>query len=149
MANLLQLIAGAAVKDGTLEDNQGLKFVDDGANNTGGWILYLSVDVKGLNTTILRLLFFDNNDGNAGNAEFILEYRAINEITSAIASGSVSFTIPISGASNDLLYSDVDISSWFLSSDTHIELTLGRDSSNPLDTVASDIFFFNGHTIEV
>jgi len=149
MANILQMVAGAAIKEGTLEDNQGLKFPDDGIENTGGWMLYLSAGVKAVIPLTLRLIFFDNNDGNIGNAEFTLNYKAINEATSAITNGFTIFLIPISGASTDLLYHDIDISSWFLSSDTLIELVLGRDSSDLADTVASDVVFFNGHTLEV
>ena len=37
MANILQMVDGAAIKEGTLEDNQGLMFPNDGINNRGSW----------------------------------------------------------------------------------------------------------------
>jgi hypothetical protein len=145
-ANILQLMAGAAIQDGTSIDNQGLKFPDDGVNNTGGWILYLPTSIKELTNVPLRFIFLSGG-GSGNKARFTVEYKVYNETTALISSGFTAFLITDTAAT--FVYNDIEISSWLPANATHIELTLGRDSSDPADTLAADVFFFNGHTLEV
>lgn len=144
MSEMLQLIAGAATKDGAIENGQGLGFPANGINNSGGWNVYVPATLRIADPLPLRFTFID--PGVAGTAIFTVAYNAATS-TEIVLSGSTTMSVTTTGVASTLCSEDVIITDWVNINTVFLVVALSRDSSVLGDVLAATLYFFNGRTI--